>query len=108
MAITSGTTEAGRPAALESDRVLYVRYAAGFRGTRIGGSPVVMSPAELDAATGTVNSVQNVLVRFLEVDVAQEEESTTTEVVQFGGTALTQEVRGMWFNCCCTSGRLSR
>jgi hypothetical protein len=49
----------------------------------------VLDDGALDAATGTVNSVQNVLVRFPEVDVAQ-------------------EVRGMWFNCCCTSGRLSR
>jgi hypothetical protein len=62
----------------------------------------VLDDGALDAATGTVNSVQNVLVRFPEVDVAQEEVITTTEVV------LTQEVRGMWFNCCCTSGRLSR
>jgi hypothetical protein len=68
----------------------------------------VLDDGALDAATGTVNSVQNVLVRFPEVDAAQEEVITTTEVVQSGATALTQEVRGMWFNCCCTSGRLSR
>jgi hypothetical protein len=62
----------------------------------------------LDAASGTSTSVHKVLVRFPKVVVVQELESTTTEVVQFGGTALTQEVIGMWFNCCCTSGRLSR
>ena len=68
----------------------------------------VLDDASLDAGTGTVVSVQNVLVRFPEVDVAQEVVITTTEVVQSGATALTQEVRGMWFNCCWTSGRLSR
>ncbi len=67
-----------------------------------------LDDGSLDAAPGTVNSVQNVLVRFPEVDVAQEVVITTTAVVQSGATALTQEVRGMWFNCCCTSGRLSR
>lgn len=70
-------------------------------------SPELDSGA-LDAASGTVTSVHEVLVRFPKVDVVQEGESTTTEVVQFGGTALTQEVIGMWFNCSRTSGRLSR
>jgi hypothetical protein len=68
----------------------------------------VLDDGALDAGSGKVVSVQNVLVRFPEEDVAQEEVTTTTEVVQSGTTALTQEMRGMWFNCCCTSGRLSR
>ena len=53
-------------------------------------------------------SLQNVRVRFPDVDVLHEVESSTTEVVQFGGAAVTQEVMGMLLSCCCTSGRLSR
>lgn len=62
----------------------------------------------LDAADGTSTSVHKVFVRFPKVVVVQELESTTTSVVQFGRAALTQEVIGMWFSCCCISGRLSR
>lgn len=62
----------------------------------------------LDDGLAMVISLQNVRVRFPEVDVLHEVESSTTDVVQSGGAAMTHEVRGMLLSCCCTSGRLSR
>lgn len=74
----------------------------------------MVNSSALDALEASGNgiamviSLQNVRVRFPEVDVLHEVESSTTEVVQFGGAAMTQEVIGMLLSCCCTSGRLSR
>lgn len=71
----------------------------------------MVNSAALDALDGglaMVISLQNVRVRLPEVDVLHEVVSSTTDVVQFGGAAMTHEVIGMPLNCCCTSGRLSR
>jgi len=61
-----------------------------------------------DGGSAMVISLHNVRVRLPEVDVLHDVESSTIEVVQFGGAAMTQEVIGMLLSCCCTSGRLSR
>ena len=61
-----------------------------------------------DGGSAMVISLHNVRVRLPEVDVLHDVESSTTEVVQFGGAAMIQEVIGMLLSCCCTSGRLSR
>jgi hypothetical protein len=55
----------------------------------------VVISAELDAGTGMVCSVHNERVRFPEVDVVHEVVITSTEVVQFGGTAPTHEASGI-------------
>lgn len=107
--MTSGASPAGKAVVSERVRVLYVRYAAGLRGTMIGGSSVDIAGtlARVDP-TGTVNSVQSVLVRFPEVVVVHDADTTTSTVVHLLEVTLTHEVRGTWSNCCCTSGRLSR
>ena len=56
----------------------------------------MVNSSALDALEASGNgiamviSLQNVRVRFPEVDVLHEVESSTTEEVQFGGAAMTQ------------------
>jgi hypothetical protein len=95
----------------ERVKVLYVRYAADLRPTRIGGPPVVIASvlvASSESVIGTVFSVQSVLVRFPEVDMAHDAETIASIVAQVSDGTLMQEVRGTWLNCCWISGRLSR
>jgi hypothetical protein len=109
------TTSGASAGVSERVKVLYVRYAAGLRPTRIGGKSVVISAALVAVSAcdsvsvrGTVFSVQSVLVKFPEVVVVHDAETITSTVVQVLDGTVRQEVRGTWLNCCCTSGRLSR